>query len=154
MNLALDEVTSLRKLDVFAQLETRPLERIATIAKLVCVPKGEIAIAERQPADEFVGVVEGRMSISMSAPGKQALAVSSISAGEVLGWSALLPQKSWPATVQAVKNTTLVILPGSQLLTLCQEDHELGYEVMLHTLEAVAHRLQDTWLQLLDLYSQ
>jgi len=45
------------------------------------------------------------------------------------------------------------VFDGNWLRVRCQEDHDLGYEMLKHFTELVAARLDATRLQLLDLYS-
>lgn len=138
---------------VFERIDRARLDRLAAIARLECVPAGETIVREGREADDLRVVIDGRVTISIDLPGKLAEPVSTVSAGEILGWSALLPQKTWQATATAQKNTTMVVFSGSELVQLCEADHELGYHVMLGVFETVAHRLHDSWLQRLDMFS-
>lgn len=147
-------VASLRSIRIFSDLDDGRLERIAKVSWLECQAVGSVVLREQEPADLIRGVVDGRIAIELSVPGQRGVAVSTASQGDIIGWSALLPQSRWVATARTLKNTTMVAVPGAELLALCEEDHELGYHVMHHTFEAVAQRLHDTWLQRLDSFSR
>ena len=43
-------------------------------------------------------------------------------------------------------------IDASQLLTICEQDLEFGYELMRRTMLAVAKRLDATRMQLIDVY--
>ncbi|PRP96547.1 transcriptional activator FtrB [Enhygromyxa salina] len=145
---------ALRKIRLLCDLDDGQLERIAAIASIERVKTGDIVVEEQGPANSIRAVAEGRVSIAVSVPGRGELPVCTVSVGEILGWSALLPQARWLATARAVKDTTLIVLRGAALLDLYEQDRELGYRVMHRTFETVAERLHDTWLQLMDSYRQ
>ena len=79
--------------------------------------------------------------------------VSTISRGELLGWSALLPGRMWQATARTLKPTRLLAIDGTKLRELCDRDHEIGYAVMKHVLTVVGQRLTESRLQLLDMFT-
>lgn len=145
---------TLRQLRLFCDLDDARLERVAAIASIERYAAGEVVVKEQEPAHAVRGVAEGRVSIALAVPGRGELPVCTVSVGEILGWSALLPQARWVATARALKDTTLVVLPGPALLDLYEQDCGLGYHAMHRTFETVAQRLHDTWLQLMDSYRQ
>ncbi len=144
----------LAQLSVFSQLDNDRLNQIAQITHSQSVPAGEKIFAEGQHADHFSAVLHGRVALSLTGSGTKSFPLCTVSAGEVLGWTALLPQKRWHVAAYAVKDSTLVVIPGAKLLALCADDHELGYQVMHSVFQCVAQRLQDTWLQLSDLHAK
>jgi len=44
-------------------------------------------------------------------------------------------------------------LDGNWLRAKCEEDHDLGYEMLKRLIDLIASRLDATRLQLLDIYS-
>jgi CRP-like cAMP-binding protein len=145
-------VELLQAMKLFAELEEPRLEKLAAIARLEHVAVGEAVVREHEPCDAVRVVVDGRVSLTLSVPGREGLVVTSVSSGQVLGWSALTSQREWMATARALKDTSLVVFPGAELLALCDADHELGYFIMRGTFTSVAQRLHDAWLQLLDMF--
>ena len=65
----------------------------------------------------------------------------------------MLDQATWLATARAGKASSVLVLPGDALRSLCESDHEIGYFVMRNLFAAVTSRLQDTRMQLIDIYS-
>ena len=60
----------------------------------------------------------------------------------MLGWSWLFPPYYWHFDARAVKPTTAIFIYGTRVRELCENDHDLGYELMRRTAEVVIGRLQ------------
>ena len=52
-----------------------------------------------------------------------------------------------------VDNTRAIALDGKCLRAKCEEDHDLGYELLKRFAHIVTQRLQATRMQLLDVYA-
>ena len=50
--------------------------------------------------------------------------------GDILGWSWLLPPYQWKFHARAVETSRAIALDGKCLRTKCEENHDLGYEVL------------------------
>jgi CRP-like cAMP-binding protein len=79
--------------------------------------------------------------------------ILSLGPGELVGWTALLGG-TWTATARAVERSTLLRLPGVELWALCEREHDIGYAIMKRLFAAMALRLHDTRLQLLDMFGK
>jgi hypothetical protein len=72
--------------------------------------------------------------------------------GEILGWSWLIPPYNWHFDARAVELTRAIALDGKCLRNKCEQDHDLGYELLKRFAHIMEQRLQATRLQLLDVY--
>ncbi len=72
-----------------------------------------------------------------------------IGPGDVLGWSWLFPPFFWHFDAWVVQPTTAIFFYGTRLREACEQDHELGYELMKRMTQVVMRRLQATRQQLL-----
>jgi hypothetical protein len=72
--------------------------------------------------------------------------------GEVLGWSWMVPPYRWHFDARASETTRAIAMDGKCLRTKCDEDHDLGYEIMKRFSLVIAERLEATRLQLMDIY--
>lgn len=97
-------------------------------------------------------VAEGLLSLSMRLPGRPEATLLTLGPGEMAGWSALTSGACVAATGRAVERIVLIRLPRDELLALCDQDHDIGYALMRLALGEVARRLQETRLQLLDIF--
>ena len=80
--------------------------------------------------------------------------IQTIDEGDVLGWSWLFPPYVWHFDVKAVELTRAIAMDGECLRNKCEEDHELGYEIMKRFSHVMVNRLSATRLQLLDIYGK
>jgi CRP-like cAMP-binding protein len=73
-----------------------------------------------------------------------------LGAGDVLGWSWLFPPYLWHFDARAATPTTAIFFYGTRLRELCDENHDLGYELMKRVSEIVIKRLQATRRELVE----
>ena len=133
-------------------LEERHLKLLVGCASNVAFKEGEFIIREGQPADVFYFVRHGRVLIETHVPHEGTLIIRSREAGEVLGWSWLVPPYKWHFDARAVELTRAIALDGKCLREKCETDHDLGYEIMKRFALVIAERLEATRLQLMDIY--
>lgn len=133
-------------------LEPRHRKLIVGCASNVRFNAGEYVFREGEEADRFYLIRHGRVAIEIFAPGRGVLTVQTIREGELLGWSWLLPPFHWHFDARAMELTRAVALDGKCLRTKCDEDHQLGYEILKRFAHVMERNLQATRLQLLDLY--
>lgn len=146
----------LQNLELFAALSAEQCDRLAQPFQAMALKEDERLFAEGEPADKLYIVMEGRVALAVSMPGKrwQDSVVSTVSKGQLLGWSALVPNSRWQATAFAVKPSSLLCAPAESIQALCDADREIGYLLMRTALNAVGQRLSDCRLQYLDIFGQ
>lgn len=111
---------------------------------------GEILFREGQPANRLYLIEEGEVALQTYVPGKGDVAMATIPAGQLLGWSWLVPPYVWHFQAQAVKPTRAVVLNGGHLLVASEQNHFLGYELMQNISRVVLEIVRLThqrWLQ-------
>ena len=148
-SVSLDE---LRELPPFAGLSDPQLEAVTGLARVRSIASGQQLFRQGEPACDLGVVLHGRFSLCVELGSDRELCLLTLTRGEVIGWSAVLDQAAWLACATAVKPSSVLAFHGSALRDLCASDHELGYHVMRNLFAAVAARLHDTRLQLLDMY--
>lgn len=123
-----------------AGLSRRHLQILAECAMEVNFNAGEVIFQEGDPANRFYLLRSGK--VCLEAPGEiGARVVQTIGAGDVLGWSWLFPPYLWRFDAKVVERTQATFIYGTRLRELCEEDHDLGYEIMKRTAEVVIKRL-------------
>ena len=65
----------------------------------------------------------------------------------------LIPPYHWHFDAKAVELTRAIALDGRCLRAKCEQDHDLGYELLKRFSTIIEERLQATRMQMLDLYS-
>jgi len=89
----------------------------------------------------------------MFAPQHKPLIVSTLGEGEILGWSWLLPPYQWRFHAHAVDDTRAIALDGKCLRNKCEQNHDLGYELLKRFYRIIDQRLEAARFQLLDVYA-
>jgi CRP-like cAMP-binding protein len=114
---------------------------------------GRFLFREGEEADLFFIVRHGNVAIELGAPPRGVVTVQTVTDGEILGWSWLLPPYRWRCSARALELTRVITLDGRCLRQKCESDHDLGYELLKSFADVVARRLDATRMQLLDLYA-
>jgi CRP-like cAMP-binding protein len=113
---------------------------------------GEFVFREGDNADSFYFIRQGKLVIETYVPQKGPIAIQTREAGEVAGWSWMVPPYKWRFDARAVELTRAIALDGKCLRDKFEKDHDLGYELMKRFSVLIAQRLEATRLQLLDIY--
>jgi CRP-like cAMP-binding protein len=71
----------------------------------------------------------------------------------VLGWSWLFPPYLWRFDARAATPTKAIFFYGTRLRELCEENHDLGYELMKRVSDIVIKRLQAARRELVEVHS-
>jgi CRP-like cAMP-binding protein len=127
-------------------------ETIAGCARNRVYQPGTALLREGGPADEFFVLRAGTVAIETEVPGRGPVTLETLQAGEVLGWSWLLPPYRSAFGARALGTTRVVAIDGGCLRGKCEADPALGYDLLKLLAAVFAERLQDTRLRLLDLY--
>lgn len=136
----------------FKDLNPRYLQLVVGCASNVRFEAGRFIFHEGDEANQFYLLRHGSVSLEVSIPERGALIIQTLSEGDVLGWSWLFPPYRWAFDARAMTLTRAIALDGACLRKKCEEDHELGYELLKRFAHIIMERLQATRLQLLDVY--
>jgi len=137
----------------FDGLEHSYVTYLAGCAKNVHYSSGDYLFHEGEEADRFLILRDGLVSLETFIPGRGAVTVQTIGEQEVVGWSWLFPPFRWHFSVRCLELTRAVEFDGVCLRAKCDEDHDLGYDMLGRFAAIICQRLQATRLQLLDIYA-
>jgi CRP-like cAMP-binding protein len=135
-----------------ADLPAGDLDLIAGCGRNVHFRADQSVFEEGGAADEFYVIRHGRVQLSVHSPQRGGISIATLADGDVLGWSWLFPPYRWEFDARAVTETSAVALDGACLRGKCERDTALGYRLMKKFTQVAQQRLQQTRLQLLDLY--
>jgi len=135
-------------------LPASALDRMSTWAREVNFGAGQSVFREGSPADAFYLLRSGKVSLSTHAPGRGALVVQTLGAGEALGLSWMFPPYLWQFDAQCVEGSEAFALMSSGVREELEADPSLGYEFLKRYVPIALGRLQQTRLRLLDLYGK
>ncbi|MCS6816463.1 MAG: cyclic nucleotide-binding domain-containing protein [Blastocatellia bacterium] len=137
----------------FAGLDARHIQLIVGCATNVRFDAGQMIFREGEEANEFYVIRHGKVALEIFVPGRGPITIQTLGEGEILGWSWLVPPYHWRFNARAVELTRAIALDGKCLRTKCEDDHDLGYELLKRFAYIIEQRLQATRLQLLDVYA-
>ena len=137
----------------FAGMAPEHLELIAGCGWNERVPAGTRLLKEGEPADRFYILRHGVVALEFEAPGGP-LIIETLHDGDVVGWSWLFAPYRWAMDGRAVEPCRVVTFDGACLRGKCEDDHELGYQLMSRFVQNVIERLQSTRMQLIDVYGR
>jgi len=151
-----DEVfLTLEKIPWFGDLKKEHLRKIAAISRVLQFKSGERFFHEGDRQDNIYILTAGRVALDMFVPHHGKMRISTLEQGEIIGWSSVTPSiHRRTAGAVAVLDGEALVMDAENLRTLCEEDHDLGYLVMCQLSDAVASRLMETRLQLLDVFGE
>ncbi len=142
----------LRRIPLTQDLGKSRLQRMAEVARIEDYDAGKVLFRQGEPADHPRVVLSGLVSLVVNVPHKGEIVVATVSEGELLGWSALLPNHRWSSSARTARATRCLVFDGPALRELMELDHELGYQILRVAFEIAASRLGDQFLQALDMF--
>ena len=143
----------LQECPFFSGFSEAHLKFIAANARDVQFPERHYIFREGDPANEFYVIRDGLVSVELSIPNRGATTVQTVDKGEILGWSWVSPPYRWHFNARTLLPTHALVWDASWLRAKCNEDHDLGYEMLKRFVDLIATRLDATRLQLQDIYA-
>jgi CRP-like cAMP-binding protein len=133
-------------------LKPEHLELLVGCASNVRFEAGAFVFRQGEEANHFFILRDGKVAVELFAPQKGAVAIDTYGEGEVLGWSWLIPPYHWRFDARAIEPTRAISLDARCMRDKCENDHDLGYELMKRFARIIEQRLDATRWQLLDVY--
>ena len=136
----------------FSGLDEGRLALLAGCAGNVHFAAGESLFREGDPADTFYVVRHGSVALETFVPARGPVLIETIDAGEVIGWSWLFAPYRWHFDARALTVVRATGFDGTCLRQKCEDDPELGYDLMGRFAQVLIERMQWMRLRLLDVY--
>ncbi|UCD63024.1 MAG: cyclic nucleotide-binding domain-containing protein [Candidatus Zixiibacteriota bacterium] len=130
----------------------RHIELLVGCASNVRFDEGQYIFREGDEANEFYFIRHGKLALEVFRPHKGGIVVQTLKAGDVVGWSWLIPPYFRHFDCRAVELTRAIVLDGTCMREKCNEDYQLGYEIMKRFAHVMEDELLALRLQLLDIY--
>lgn len=136
----------------FRDLDEKHLELIVGCASNVRFNAGDFIFRHGEQANQFYLIRQGMVSLEMFVTGRGPVKVQTLGEGDVLGWSWLVPPYLWMFDANAMEMTRAIALDGKCLRTKCEQDHDLGYQLLKRFVSIIQERLDAARLQILNIY--
>jgi CRP/FNR family cyclic AMP-dependent transcriptional regulator len=138
----------------FKGLDSKYLKLIEGCASNVVFKADQFLFHAGEKAEKFYVIRSGRIQVEIFSPKHGPIIIQTRTAGEVFGWSWLIPPYSWNFDARSTELTRAVAIDGKCLRDKFEKDHDLGYELMKRFAPIIAERLEATRIQLLDIYEK
>jgi CRP-like cAMP-binding protein len=133
-------------------LEAHHLQLIVGCASNVVFQEGQFVFRANEEAKQFYVIRHGKVAVDIFSPERGPVTIQTLGEGEILGWSWLIPPYHWHFDARAIELTRAIVLDGACLRQKCEQDHDLGYELLKRFAHIMEQRLQAMSMQLLDVY--
>jgi|HubBroStandDraft_5_1064220.scaffolds.fasta_scaffold248903_1 CRP/FNR family cyclic AMP-dependent transcriptional regulator len=115
---------------LFEGLNPRQLEVLAGLAMEMRFARGEYIFRKQDPANRFYVILEGKVELELASPRDGVEPIQTVESGDYLGWSWLFEPYSFYVSAKVTEPTRSIFFYGTMLRQHCEDDHDLGYELV------------------------
>lgn len=137
------EVECLRKIPLFANVETSKLKLLAFTSERMSFRTGDTLFHQDEMGTCAYILLSGEVQVIVDGPGGP-VPVATLGANEIVGEIAILCDVPRTATVQAATDLETLCVPKDHFFQMITEFPQMGVEIM----RVLAHRLEKTTLRL------
>ena len=134
----------------FAGLKAAHLQLLTDSAFERKFEAGQVIFTEGSPANRFFVILEGKVALESEVKTRGTVTTETLGPGDDLGWSWLFPPYSLHFGARALEPTRTIFFFGTRLREQCEQDHELGYQLMIRIAEVTTRCIQAMRLRLLE----
>ena len=134
--------------DFLRDLEPTYLSYIADCAENVSLMAGETILQEKQPADTFYLIRQGKLALGTFVPGRGFITIQILEEGDLVGWSWLVPPYEWRFEVLTITPAQAIAINGVRLREQCEQNRDFGYEILKRVTCIIGERLKATRVHL------
>ena len=142
----------LTRSELLSGLSGAELEFLESVSQEVHFGSGDVLFEEDGVADTFYVILEGKVGLEMTSPGKRPIVIQTLGDGDLVGVSWLLPPHRWNWRARAVTDTAAIAFDAAKVRAQSEIDRELAHRLLGMVAEEAITRLHNTRVQLLDLY--
>ena len=114
---------------------------------------GQIIFREGEKAQVFYLIEKGEVVLESGKEFGEPVVIQTIGAGDLLGWSWMMPPYVWHFSARAIKPTEAIYFAGTILRDYCERDHSLGFELHKRMSEIMMTRLQAARRKMLSIHA-
>jgi|GEM_PF-412630 len=138
----------------FKDLSPNYLQLLAASALLMKFETGASIFEEGSPANRFYLILKGQVVLSSEMEDRNVIPIQTLGPGDDLGWSWLFPPYSTHFSARADEPTTAIFFYAIRLREQCEQDHELGFQIMKRIAEVATQSLRATQRRLMQYIDQ
>jgi CRP-like cAMP-binding protein len=134
----------------FKGLNPQQLQLLAASALEMKFESGATIFEEGSPANRFYLILTGRVELSSEMEDRNVIPIQTLGPGDDLGWSWIFPPYAMHFSARALEPTSTIFFYGTRLREQCEQDHELGYQIMRRVAEVTTQSLRATQRRLMQ----
>ncbi|MFI2368073.1 Crp/Fnr family transcriptional regulator [Streptomyces sp. NPDC018833] len=123
------------------------------IAREVSFDVGARIFNEGGKAARFWIIRSGTVALDLHVPGRRSVVIETVGAGDLLGWSWLIPPPHWHLGAEAQSPVRAYEFDAAAVRELCGKDPSLDHALCVYVAGVIAERLRAARVRLLDLYA-
>ncbi len=131
-------IPALRQTDLFGELDSEYLEKIAAITISESYEPGNIVFLAGEQVDGFYVVAEGRAKGYRTSPAGKQQIIRLLEPGDVIAEAAIFAGKGYPVSLEITEPARLLFIPQDKFIELLREDPDFS----LQMLAELTHRLR------------
>lgn len=155
----------LRRYPFFAGFDNDHIVKLAETANERTVEPEHVFFEDTGKVESFYLLLEGEVAIYMDLPDRAAsqsiyqqltrdlhttrIVTATVNAGEVFGWSSLVPPHDSTASAKALSTCRVAQFDASRILNLMAQDCRFGFLMMQRVAALIRDRLRDSRLETL-----
>jgi CRP-like cAMP-binding protein len=136
--------------DFLCHLSERVKMRLASGAAPFTARPGDYLARQGQPSHAFFLIQSGAVLLGTAGPRGDTIAIQTVGPGEAVGWSWLIPPYTWQFDCRAVDEVKGLKFDAEWLRNECEQDPELGYQLLKQLAKVLAERLAMTRMRLVQ----
>lgn len=138
----------LRQCTQLSDLSHETLVKLATIAEVQNFRHGDTVFSDMDPADRLYYLVNGEIHLCCELGSGEMRVVETVHERELFGWASLVEPYRCMSTALVVADSEMVAFDSTRLRVMCDEDIDLGNEVLESIVHVLANRLKSARIQL------
>jgi CRP/FNR family cyclic AMP-dependent transcriptional regulator len=140
----------IRRYPYFSGMSMERINLLANIAEEIECEQDQYFHHEGEAIDKVYIIVKGEVSLVTSLPQQdKEVVINTLGAGDVFGWTSLLPPFTAGSGAKSVTNCKLVEFSASELRSKFEEDFQFGYLMMTKIAQIIRERLDSIVIETL-----
>ncbi|MBV0892360.1 Crp/Fnr family transcriptional regulator [Paracoccus sp. Z118] len=144
------DISILRDLHLFRQLEPSDLTRLVQRAATRRVPAGEAVFEQGAPARSFYLLISGRLKVSQVTADGQQVMVRVVHPGDLFGFARALSREDYPGTARAAVESVVIGWPMTDWDAVVETNPRLAVNAM----QTIGQRLDEAHTRLREMSTQ
>jgi len=132
----------LKKIRLLDNLDDSMLGKMLPFAQMHLFGDRAVIFKEGQHAEDFYMLVKGKVVLEVEASASIMISLGSIKPGYSFGWSALLRGSSHTSDAICVEPCEVIAIPGDKFIQILEENHDMGYRVMMDVATILKNKLE------------